>query len=99
MEPQEDITLSGTLGTSTEDTSNSEKAKAESEVLPIEDLKSVSEIQILEDLKVKEECVMSATEMHVDEEKGIVTEENSNDEVRQKDNAHTVHNIFFFHFF
>ncbi|KAI3784693.1 hypothetical protein L1987_43796 [Smallanthus sonchifolius] len=86
VEPQEDVTPSSSLGTSTEDTSSSDKAKAESENLPIEDLESVSEVHIpevipiSEDSKMKEECLISATATHVDEENGTVTRESPSDE-------------------
>ncbi|KAI3725990.1 hypothetical protein L1987_65787 [Smallanthus sonchifolius] len=88
VEPQEDATPSSSLGTSTEDTSSSDKAKAESENLPIEDLESVSEVHILEvtpiseDSKMKEECLTSATATatHVEEENGTVTRESPSDE-------------------
>lgn len=61
VEPQDDITPSTSLGTSTKDP----LVKAESENLPIEDLESVSQVQIPEvvsksaDVKAKEECLMS----------------------------------------
>ena len=88
VEPQEDIMPSSSLETSTEDTSNSDKTKAESEDLPVENVESVSEVQNPEvvpeskDLKLKEECINSTTTSYVEEEKEIVMEEIASNEVR-----------------
>ncbi|KVH92794.1 hypothetical protein Ccrd_005146 [Cynara cardunculus var. scolymus] len=85
-ELQEDFIPSKSPRTSTEDTPNPVKSKAESENLPI-DLDSDSEVEIprvvpkSEDSNLKEECVISATETSVDEEKGTVTKEISSDEL------------------
>lgn len=90
VEPQEDVTPSGSLETSTKDTSNSDEPKAASENLPKEDLESVSEVHIPEviprsaDSKLKEECFILETETSVDEENVTVTKAISSDEVRQK---------------
>ncbi|KAK9067321.1 hypothetical protein SSX86_014647 [Deinandra increscens subsp. villosa] len=90
VEPQEDIKSSTLVETSTEDISISEKDKADSENLPIEDLKAVSEVQIpelvskSEESGLKEECFISEAETHVDEEKKIVTKEISSDEKTER---------------
>ncbi|KAM0003847.1 hypothetical protein Hdeb2414_s0266g00852431 [Helianthus debilis subsp. tardiflorus] len=89
-EPKEEITPSTSVETSTEDTPNTEKEKAESENLPIEDLKTVSEVQVpelvpeLEEPTLKEKCIITETETQLDEEKGTVTEEISSDEKTQQ---------------
>ncbi|XP_021982329.1 titin homolog isoform X12 [Helianthus annuus] len=81
VEPKEDITPSSSLGTSAEDTSNSDKAKTVSESLPLEDLESVSEVHIpdvmpkSEDLKMEEECLVSETETYANEENRVATKE------------------------
>ncbi|KAI7734396.1 hypothetical protein M8C21_024549, partial [Ambrosia artemisiifolia] len=103
VEPQEDITPSRSLETSTDDTSNSDKAKAVSENLPLEDLESVSEVHVpevmpeSEDLKMKEECLVSETESYADEENRIATKEISSDEnlethgsTRQPENSYSI---------
>ncbi|KAK1432743.1 hypothetical protein QVD17_09641 [Tagetes erecta] len=86
VEPQEDVTPSGSLETSTKDKSNSDQPKAASENLPIEDLESVSDVHIPEviprsaDSLLKEECFISETATHVDEEIATATKEISSDE-------------------
>ncbi|XP_071728027.1 uncharacterized protein [Rutidosis leptorrhynchoides] len=90
VEPQEDIKPSKALKTSTNDTSNSEKAKAESENLSIPNLESVSEVQVpevvhtSEESKVNEEYLISATTLSVDEEKGNVKEDILTDEKTER---------------
>lgn len=104
LEPQDDNTPPISLVTSTNDTSNSEKAEAESENLQTEDLESVSEVQIpevvpmSEESKVKEECLISTTTLHVDEEKETMKEEISTYAVRQNENDLTIHMKIFLHF-
>ncbi|KAJ0542308.1 hypothetical protein HanHA89_Chr09g0338341 [Helianthus annuus] len=81
VEPKEEITPSSSLGTSAEDTSNSDKAKTVSESLPLEDLESVSEVHIpdvmlkSEDLKMEEECLVTETETYANEENSVATKE------------------------
>lgn len=73
VEPKEDIIPFTSLETPAGDISNSEKEKAESENLPIEDLETVSGAQIpelepkSEESVLKEECDASETETHSDE--------------------------------
>ncbi|MFS7970493.1 hypothetical protein Hanom_Chr09g00821651 [Helianthus anomalus] len=102
VEPKEDITPSSSLGTSAEDTSNSDKAKTVSESLPLEDLESVSEVHIpdvmpkSEDLKMEEECLVSETETYANEENRVATKEISSYEnlethgsTQQPENSYT----------
>ncbi|KAI3670085.1 hypothetical protein L6452_41703 [Arctium lappa] len=90
VELQEDFKPSRSPGTATKHTPYSENSKAESENLPIENLDSVPEVQIprevpkSEDSNLKEECLISAT-TYVDEERGTVTKEISNDEIAYSD--------------
>ncbi|GKA06575.1 hypothetical protein Tco_0685799 [Tanacetum coccineum] len=87
IEPQEDITPSSSSEILTPHTSNSEMVNSECENLPTEELKSVSELQIAEvepkteESNLKEECVISATETHVDAEQVTVTKEISSDQI------------------
>nr|GEW42983.1 hypothetical protein [Tanacetum cinerariifolium] len=87
IEPQEDITPSSSSEILTTHTSNSEKVNSECENLPTEELKSVLEVQIAEvepkteESNLKEECLISATETHVDAEQVTVTKEISSDQI------------------
>ncbi|XP_076949634.1 uncharacterized protein LOC143622331 [Bidens hawaiensis] len=86
VEHQEDITPTASFETSTEDASNAEKERAESENFPIDEPETVSEVQVpelvprSEESLLKEECVISETKTHLDEEKGAITKEISSDE-------------------
>ncbi|XP_076929587.1 uncharacterized protein LOC143594058, partial [Bidens hawaiensis] len=82
VKPQEDIAPSISLEASTEDTSNSEKEKAEIESLPVKDLETVSEPNTEESV-LKAECSISETETYLDEVKETVTEEISSDETSE----------------
>ncbi|KAL8251334.1 hypothetical protein R6Q59_035027 [Mikania micrantha] len=83
VEPQEDPK---SLETTTKDTSNSEKEKADSDNLPVEDLKIVCEVKIpemvsrLEKSVLKEEYFVPETETNLDKEKGTAPEQILSDE-------------------